>query len=790
MRTLTQKQPAPSTSARSHTATPGLHHRADLIPHLQRTSGNQPVQPVLETHAEERRVRLTDTASPHFGHDFSQIPVHSPAPGAIQTELAINQPGDAYEHEAERIADQVMATAAHPLGGNAPPRIQRYTGQSSEQMEVVPASVGQALASPGSPLESTLRQDVERRFGHDFTRVRVHTGPAAEQSARDVNASAYAAGCHIAFARGRFTPETTEGRRLLAHELTHVLQQSAAGDSWVIRRAPGGGEPPPSTPSLPPASENLARLGELMSGWIPPEKQPLTTLSRAAAIEVKTGRRVYLIAVAGEGAGLPLDRSILRADEVLVPYTGEHAEIQTMRFAKKAGYRIMPGALDPSRAFCTNCAWWAIKENLAPPHGTVRVGQKIKPITSVTLSELSKNIPPKTLPGSGGELTAKGIAKREQRRLKSARERPPTIMPSAPVTTPMPPPTQSPMSAHEGTRMPPPHSSMSSHEPFRMPPPQSPMTALEGSRMPKREPPMLAHQGFRSSGPLSLTSESNLGSSVAVERARVPGGTFAGRMVKSLAVDTLVVAIVTTVLGLAWSWLTYEKNVESEEDRRLRKLLEDKVTPGVKRALEAHASEAVQMTTDRPEFPVYANVTVDLVKNWTESGIAGHPSDKVIVDASFVDLNVSFEKVSKEETRDSYHSFSNYYATSRVTYSVEIDFGETKAEHQWRRVLHDVAGIARRNLSAESVAEHVHWTGIELTAAEKRDDEERRKWGYPTLAEQRAYDERELWVLAYIEYTAVHGPDNQYSAALGYLDKIRRRPRPIPGQVLRGFPSR
>jgi len=672
----------------------------------------------------------------------------------LQRQLTVNTPGDAYEQEADRIADQVMSTPAYNAVIVAPPRIQRFAGQSNGHVDAAPASVDQVLASPGRPLEPALRQDMERRFGQDFSTVRVHTGLSAEQAASEVNARAYAAGSDIVFARGQFTPETTEGRRLLAHELTHVLQQSATGDSSVIRRAPGGGEPPLSTPSLPPASENLARLGKLMSEWVPnPEKQRLTTISRAAAIEVKTGRRVHLIAVAGEGAGVSLDRSILRADEVLVPYTGEHAEIQTMRYAKKAGYQIIPGALEPSRAFCTNCAWWAIKENLAPPHGTVRVGQTIKPITSVTLGELSKNIPAQKMPGAGGELTAKGRAKRE---------RPPTIMPGAPVTTPMPPPAQSPMSAHESFRMAPAQSPMSTHEPFRMPPPgQSPMSAHEPFRMPAQSP-----------------------------MSRTPAGTFAGGMLKSLAVDTLVGLVVINGLKLAWSWLTYEKNVESREERQLRELFANKVAPGVKRALEAHASEALQMTTDRPEFPVYANVTVDLVKNWTESGIAGHPSDKEIVDASFIDLDVSFEKISKDETRDSSHFFSNYYATSRVTYSVEIDFGETKAERQGRTLLHHAGSVARRNLSAESVAEHTHWGGIERTPKEKHEDEERRKWNQPTLAEQRAYDERELWVLAYIEYTAMHGPDDQYSAALRYLEKIRRRPRPIPGQVLRGFPSR
>lgn len=92
-------------------------------------------------------------------------------------------------------------------------------------MDAVPASVDQALASPGRPLESALRQDIEQRFGHDFSRVRVHTGEAAEQSARELNASAYTAGHNIVFGAGRFAPGTHQWRRLIAHELTHVLQQ-------------------------------------------------------------------------------------------------------------------------------------------------------------------------------------------------------------------------------------------------------------------------------------------------------------------------------------------------------------------------------------------------------------------------------------------------------------------------------------------------------------------------------------------------------------------------------------
>jgi Domain of unknown function (DUF4157) len=145
----------------------------------------------------------------------------------LQTKLKFNEPGDSYEQEANRIADQVMATPTNPTGSGTPQRIQRFSGPSTGLMDAAPDSVDQALVSPGKPLEPALRQDMEQRFEHDFSRVRVHSGVAAEQSARDVNAHAYTVGQDIVFGAGRFAPGTHAGRLLLAHELTHVLQQMA-----------------------------------------------------------------------------------------------------------------------------------------------------------------------------------------------------------------------------------------------------------------------------------------------------------------------------------------------------------------------------------------------------------------------------------------------------------------------------------------------------------------------------------------------------------------------------------
>ena len=151
-----------------NTAILGLNHHANPLLHLQRTIGNQAVRRMLQTHAEELNAGLNGTASPLVGHDFSRIPIHPPT-AAIQTKRAINTPGDEYEQEADRVlANQVLAASAQTGVSGALPHIQGFSGASTGQMDVVSASIDQALARPGRPWESALRQDMEQRFGHDF----------------------------------------------------------------------------------------------------------------------------------------------------------------------------------------------------------------------------------------------------------------------------------------------------------------------------------------------------------------------------------------------------------------------------------------------------------------------------------------------------------------------------------------------------------------------------------------------------------------------------------------------
>jgi hypothetical protein len=90
-----------------------------------------------------------------------------------------------------------------------------------------PGQVTDVLASPGMPLETGVRTTMEARLGHDLGRVRLHVDPTADLATRAVDALAWTVGSHVAFAAGRYSPNTVPGRELLAHELAHVVQQSA-----------------------------------------------------------------------------------------------------------------------------------------------------------------------------------------------------------------------------------------------------------------------------------------------------------------------------------------------------------------------------------------------------------------------------------------------------------------------------------------------------------------------------------------------------------------------------------
>jgi len=100
-----------------------------------------------------------------------------------------------------------------------------HPGRSADHL--APEIVHEVLRTPGQTLDPATRRYMEPRFGHDFGRVRVHTDGSAAASASSVNALAYTVGEHVVFAGGQYAPQTPTGRQLMAHELTHVVQQES-----------------------------------------------------------------------------------------------------------------------------------------------------------------------------------------------------------------------------------------------------------------------------------------------------------------------------------------------------------------------------------------------------------------------------------------------------------------------------------------------------------------------------------------------------------------------------------
>ena len=179
-----------------------------------------------------------------LGREFSSS-TPPPSVRAERPSLLIGRADDPLEREAEAISGQVARARARPVCEAAEAlRISRQSAGEAPVMQVRTASAGEApgvvheaLRSPGQPLDSATRAFLEPRFRHDFGDVRVHTDAVAARSADAVHARAYTVGRDIVFARGRYTPHTAPGERLLTHELAHVVQQHGARQTSMVRRS-------------------------------------------------------------------------------------------------------------------------------------------------------------------------------------------------------------------------------------------------------------------------------------------------------------------------------------------------------------------------------------------------------------------------------------------------------------------------------------------------------------------------------------------------------------------------
>jgi hypothetical protein len=190
----------------------------------------------------------------------SQIQSTASKPVFFQPRLTINQPNDVYEQEADHMADKVMRMPDTSINQNtffkpANNTVQRKCQACEEEDKHIhrkESNANQAqgdheldryvssLSSSGQPMPESSRKFFEPRFGQDFSNVRMHTDSEAANSAQSINALAYTAGNNIVFNNGRYSPESDSGKKLIAHELTHVVQQGSGSVArQIIQRTPG-----------------------------------------------------------------------------------------------------------------------------------------------------------------------------------------------------------------------------------------------------------------------------------------------------------------------------------------------------------------------------------------------------------------------------------------------------------------------------------------------------------------------------------------------------------------------
>lgn len=168
-----------------------------------------------------------------------------------QSKPTFSTRGDVYEQEADRLANRVMRM---PEPQPSSLRVMPDSSHSLAAAETSPM-IGETLGQAGQPLDASTRSFMEPRFGFDFSRVRIHSDALAAESAAAINALAFTVGNHIVFGANQYMPDSRVTRSLLAHELTHVVQQSQSGGPVdgqvpsIQRLQPAGSEPAGAGPS-------------------------------------------------------------------------------------------------------------------------------------------------------------------------------------------------------------------------------------------------------------------------------------------------------------------------------------------------------------------------------------------------------------------------------------------------------------------------------------------------------------------------------------------------------------
>ncbi|MEH2038638.1 eCIS core domain-containing protein [Nostoc sp.] len=235
--------------------------------------------------------------------DFSRVPISTTKPHQIMAKLTIGPVGDKYEREADRVAAQVVQRINAPafVRSGEDETVQReemetkdnkarlmrspilQRGSSDGEMAAAPyieTSINKAR-SGGQPMADNIRQPMEKAFGANFSGVKVHTDAQSDQLNRSIQARAFTTGQDVFFRQGEYNPGSQGGQELIAHELTHVVQQNGG----TVQRSQSTKHPLPSSAL---ASNGGIGMVQRMDGEQKEKPSSITTIKELEEILAKT----------------------------------------------------------------------------------------------------------------------------------------------------------------------------------------------------------------------------------------------------------------------------------------------------------------------------------------------------------------------------------------------------------------------------------------------------------------------------------------------------------------------
>jgi len=289
--------------------------------------------------------------------------------GFIQGKLTVGEPNDKYEQEADRVADAVMRMLepqvqrqseedeeeemlqTKPIGEQITPLVQRQVEpEEEEEEETLQAKAeGQipqvasnlesrinALQGGGQPLSKETRNFFEPRFGRDFSGVRVHADSNANQLARSINARAFTKRNNIVFGGGEYSPGSQGGKRLLGHELTHVVQQSKSTDNMMNKQIEREGETVTNVLQLSPDDNKIVPLTGVTVNHNRVTVPTVPGLSFLATITPPNASGVVTLSVVGDNASIAAKTTIDNSTGVITvasSQTGGSAHVKASQNA-------------------------------------------------------------------------------------------------------------------------------------------------------------------------------------------------------------------------------------------------------------------------------------------------------------------------------------------------------------------------------------------------------------------------------------------------------------------------